>query len=206
VDPHYAACSTGFEQSPIDINHTLEADLPPLALDYKALGQEVLNNGHTIQVNVAPGSTLTLDGQVYTLKQFHFHAPSEDRVNGESFAMEAHLVHADAEGHLAVVAVLYRLGAENPTLAEVWGVSPKVAETKHALWSPIDPKGLLPKGQDYYLFSGSLTTPPCTEGVRWVVMKEPLTVSQAQVDTFIEMMHGPNNRPLQAVNARPLLR
>jgi carbonic anhydrase len=206
LDTKFRTCVSGVNQSPIDIHSTLDADLPPLRIRYEGRGTEILNNGHTIQVNVAPGSILTLEGRPFELKQFHFHAPSENLVDGESFAMEAHLVHADAEGHLAVMGVLYRLGKKNRALAELLADMPHEAGMTQALMSPMDPGGFLPRVGDYFRFNGSLTTPPCTEGVRWVVIKEPLTVSKEQVQAFQAVMHGANNRPVQAVNARPILR
>ncbi len=206
LDPAYAACAAGFAQSPVDVSGALDATLPPLVIDYQGLGQDVVNNGHTIQVNVAPGSTLTLDGRTFTLKQFHFHTPSEDKMNGESFAMEGHLVHADPEGHLAVISVLYRLGAENPVIAQVWNAMPERTDTPAAPPAPIDPAALLPTDKGYFRFDGSLTTPPCTEGVRWIVLKAPMTVSQSQVDRLTAAMHGANSRPVQPVNARVIAR
>ena len=206
LDTAFSTCASGVNQSPIDIRSTLDADLPPLRIRYEGRGTEILNNGHTIQVNVAPGSILTLEGTPFELKQFHFHAPSENTVDGESFAKEAQLVHADAEGHLAVMGVLYRLGKENQAMAEMLAYMPHEAGMKQALLSSIDPAGFLPRVGDYYRFNGSLTTPPCTEGVRWVVIKEPLAVSKGQVQAFQAAMHGANNRPVQEVNARPVLR
>jgi len=206
LDTAFSTCASGVNQSPIDIRSTLDADLPPLRIRYEGRGTEILNNGHTIQVNVAPGSILTLEGTPFELKQFHFHAPSENTVDGESFAMEAQLVHADAEGHLAVMGVLYRLGKENQAMAEMLAYMPHEAGMKQVLLSSIDPAGFLPRVGDYYRFNGSLTTPPCTEGVRWVVIKEPLAVSKGQVQAFQAAMHGANNRPVQEVNARPVLR
>ena len=206
LDTAFSTCASGVNQSPIDIRSTLDADLPPLRIRYEGRGTEILNHGHTIQVNVAPGSILTLEGTPFELKQFHFHAPSENTVDGESFAMEAQLVHADAEGHLAVMGVLYRLGKENQAMAEMLAYMPHEAGMKQALLSSIDPAGFLPRVGDYYRFNGSLTTPPCTEGVRWVVIKEPLAVSKGQVQAFQAAMHGANNRPVQEVNARPVLR
>ena len=206
LDPSYAPCAAGADQTPIDIEETIEADLPPLAIDYQSMGQEVVNNGHTIQVNVAPGSTVTINGVPFELKQFHFHTPSENEVGAKHYALEGHLVHADKDGHLAVIGVLYQLGDENPSIAQVWAASPKEAGTSQALATPVDPKALLPKDRDYYAFSGSLTTPPCTEGVRWMVLKAPLTVSQEQVAFLEQAVHGHNNRPVQPVNARLILR
>ena len=206
LDPKFAACASGVNQSPIDIASTIDAELPPIGVNYGTAGTEILNNGHTIQVNVAPGSTLSLDGKTFELKQFHFHAPSENTVDGKPYALEAHFVHGDADGHLAVIGVLFEEGAASPAIAALWEAMPKEAGAKHPLSTPVDPAALLPQSRDYYRYNGSLTTPPCTEGVRWLVMKAPLTVSKAQVEAFGAALHGPNNRPVQAVNARPVLR
>jgi carbonic anhydrase len=158
-----------------------------------------------VQVNYAPGSSIKIDGVSYELKQFHFHAPSENLIKGKSYALEAHLVHADKDGHLAVLALMFQEGAENKALARLWPSLPAHEGEKHALDQPFQVAQLLPAVRSYYRFSGSLTTPPCTEGVRWLVMKRPLTVSHAQVEMFTHLMHHPNNRPVQAVNARELL-
>ncbi len=152
LDPAFAACAAGFAQSPVDVSGAIDATLPPLVLDYQGLGQEVVNNGHTIQVNAAPGSTLTLDGRTFTLKQFHFHAPAEDQVNGESFAMEGHLVHTDPDGRLAVISVLYRLGTEDPVIAQVWNAMPESTDTQEAPPTPINPAALLPTDKGYFRF------------------------------------------------------
>jgi len=114
LDPSFATCKMGHNQSPIDISHPTLADLPELKFDYKAVPLSIINNGHTIMVNYAPGSTLTVGNKTYTLKQFHFHHPSEEHINGKGFDMVGHLVHADIDGHLAVVAILFRAGDSNP--------------------------------------------------------------------------------------------
>lgn len=206
LDPKFSICAAGLNQSPIDIASTIEAELAPLAIAYASAGNEILNNGHTVQVNVMPGSTLSVDGKAFELKQFHFHTPSENTIDGKPFALEVHLVHADAEGHLAVIGVMFEEGGANPTIEALWQTMPQEAGAKQPLTTPADPATLLPEGRDYYRFNGSLTTPPCTEGVRWLVMKTPLTVSKAQVETFAAAVHGANNRPVQNVNARPVLR
>ncbi len=206
LDPAYAACARGTHQTPIDIHDAVDADLPALAIDYRTLGYEVVNNGHTIQVNVAPGSSLTLDGVSYELKQLHFHTPSENEVDERHYAMEAHLVHGDKDGHLAVIGVLYREGPEDSAIARVWSESPKSTGPARTLSAPVDPNTLLPKGRNYYTFEGSLTTPPCTEGVKWIVLKEPLTVSKEEVAFLEQAMHGHNSRPVQALHARAVLR
>lgn len=205
LSPEYSACA-GKNQSPINLAGFIEADLKPIDLSYQPGGSEILNNGHTVQVNYAPGSTITVDGTPFALKQFHFHAPSENHIDGKSYALEGHLVHADKDGNLAVIALMYNEGAESKALAQIWAALPEKADTKGALSAAFDATQLLPAKRDYYRFNGSLTTPPCTEGVRWLVMKEPLTVSKQQIEQFSHAMGGhPNNRPVQTVNARPVL-
>ncbi len=206
LSPEYQTCGTGMNQSPIDLAAPVEADLAPLTLSYAKGGSEVVNNGHTVQVNYQPGSTLTVDGHRFTLKQFHFHAPSENHIGGKSFPMEAHLVHADDAGHLAVVAVMFEEAAANPTLEKVWAKMPAKAGQKNALANAVSVEGILPANRDYYRFNGSLTTPPCSEGVLWLVMKTPVTASAEQIEHFRHTMHHPNNRPVQPLNARAVMK
>jgi carbonic anhydrase len=202
--PEFRSCS-GKQQSPIDIRHATDKVLPPLHPAYRDGGFAVVNNGHTEQVEYAPGSSLTLDGVRYELRQLHFHAPSENRIEGKAFPLEAHLVHADRAGHLAVLAVMFEDGSENAALAQLWPKLPDKAGAKQELATPFAAASLLPSTLDYYRFIGSLTTPPCTEGVRWLVLKTPVPASKAQVGRFASLMHHPNNRPVQPVNARPVL-
>jgi carbonic anhydrase len=204
--PEYALCGTGKSQSPIDIRQTIEAELPALGLHYGAKASEVINNGHTIQVNVPEGSTLEIDGSEFMLKQFHFHAPSENLISGRSFPLEVHFVHADKAGNLAVIGVMFETGAGSAPLADIFGHAPASAGGKGTLAAPLDPAKLLPVNKDYYRFAGSLTTPPCSEGVRWLVMKQPITAGKAEVDAFNKLMHHHTNRPVQPVHARPVLR
>jgi len=206
VDAKNVMCALGRNQSPIDLADFVEADLKPLQIDYKAGAAEIVNNGHTVQVNYAPGSTLTLENRAFELKQFHFHAPSENRIGGKSFPMEGHLVHADKDGNLAVVAVMFRAGAANAVLEKAWAAMPAKAGDRAALPAGLNVLQMLPADRDYYRFNGSLTTPPCSEGVRWLVLKTPANVSQAQVDRFSGTLGFANNRPMQPVNARPVLR
>lgn len=204
LSPEYGDCA-GSNQSPIDLTGFIDAELEPIAFHYEAGGLEILNNGHTVQINVLPGDTITVEGTEFELKQFHFHVPSENLIHGESFPMEGHLVHADKDGNLAVVAVMVTEGAANEALAEAWAQMPEEGETV-ALTTNISPLGILPSVRDYYRFNGSLTTPPCSEGVRWLVMKQPITASAEQIEQFLDAMdHHHNNRPVQAVNARPVL-
>ena len=201
-----AICSTGVNQSPVNLSGFIESDLEPLGLSYKSGGNEVINNGHTIQVNYQPGSYLAINGGRYELKQFHFHSPSENHISGQSYPMEVHLVHASKEGNLAVVGVMFEEGQENKALSSIWAKMPINAGENNVLHSVISADDLLPANQDYYRFNGSLTTPPCSEGVLWLVMKESITVSKAQIEKFNQVMKHPTNRPVQAINARPILK
>ena len=142
----------------------------------------------------------------YRLLQFHFHAPSEHRVDGVAFPMEMHLVHAAPDGDLAVVAVMFTAGEGDSVLAELWQNVPRRVGENHVLASPLAPAALLPDDRDYYRLNGSLTTPPCTEGVTWLVMKQPLSASTEQITALSELLAGPNNRPVQPLNARVVLR
>jgi carbonic anhydrase len=204
LTPEFGQCA-GSNQSPVDLSGLVEAKLAPLVLHYQAGGNTVVNNGHTVQVGYAPGSTLQLDGTRFELKQFHFHAPSENLIEGKSYPLEGHLVHVSDKGEIAVVAVMFEAGKANPVLAAAWGELPAKVGESQALKAPLSAEQLLPESRDYYRFSGSLTTPPCSEGVRWLVMKQPVEVSQAQIDAFKAVMHHPNNRPVQPLNGRVVL-
>jgi len=195
----------GKNQSPINLTGFIEADLTPLTFNYKQGGEQVINNGHTVQVNYQKGSSLAIDGKSFNLLQFHFHAPSENHINGKSYPLEAHLVHADKQGDLAVVAVMFEQGESNDLLSKAWKTMPKHAGEQFSLPEKINVAKLLPKNRDYYRFNGSLTTPPCSEGVRWLVMKDPVTVSKTQLISFRGALHEANNRPIQATNARTVL-
>jgi len=206
LSPKYATCSEGKNQSPINVISSTDAKLPPLKLDYKKSSNEILHNGHTIQVNFDVGNTLIIDGMRFELKQFHFHTPSENHINSKTFPLEAHFVHLDKEGNIAVLAVMFKEGRANRELAKVWAKMPTKADEKGELKLTHIAKALLPKNKDYYRFNGSLTTPPCTEGVRWFVLKNPVTISKAQVEHFAHTMHHPNNRPIQPLNARVVVK
>lgn len=205
LSPKFGLCSSGRNQSPVNLTAPVKANLPPLTMSYGATGDEVLNNGHTVQVNFKPGNVLTVGAHRYELKQFHFHKPSENQINGKLFPMEAHLVHADADGNLAVLAVMIESGASNPMLQAVWAAMPEQADVKVALPKPVSAHDLLPAQHDHYQFSGSLTTPPCSEGVLWLVMKQPITASPAQIARFGQVMHHDNNRPVQPLYSRTVM-
>ncbi|MGH8700384.1 MAG: carbonic anhydrase [Burkholderiales bacterium] len=206
LDSKFAMCGLGRNQSPIDLAGFVEAELKPLKLEYQAGAADMVNNGHTVQVNYAVGSSLTVDGRTFELRQFHFHAPSENKVSGKQFPLEGHLVHADKDGNLAVVAVMFQEGAANALLAKLWEKMPAKAGDRNALPAGLSVSQMLPADRDYYRFNGSLTTPPCSEGVWWLVVKKPMTVSKAQVDQFSKAVGFANNRPVQPVYARPVLR
>ncbi len=199
------ACS-GKNQSPINLTGFVESGLSPIEFDYKQGGNEILNNGHTVQVNYEAGSSIKVDGQTFNLLQFHFHAPSENHIDGKSYPMEAHLVHADKDGNLAVVAVMFDKGEANKGLQQAWAEMPGHTGDKNQLSKAVSVDDILPENRDFYRFNGSLTTPPCSEGVRWLVMKEAMSASGQQIDAFANILQEPNNRPIQAVNARVILK
>lgn len=206
LKPDFTACAIGKRQSPINIEDgaTLQGPAEPLQFHYQASGASVVNNGHTIQVDMLGENFITLRGSNYKLVQFHFHHPSEERVNFKSFAMVAHLVHKNAEGQLAVVAVLLEPGATNAVINTVWTYMPLDSGDRVRMPADaLDLTTLLPTDQRYYQFLGSLTTPPCTEGVLWVVLKTPTTISREQIKLFSQLF--PNNaRPVQPLNNRPV--
>jgi len=203
--PEYSTCSSGKNQSPINLTKMIEGDLPALKVDYKVGGNEVVNNGHTIQLNYAAGSMISVGNHTFELKQFHFHSPSENTIEGHSYPMEAHFVHADKAGNLAVIAVMFKPGKHNAELEKAWEHMPHEAESKNELNNMVDANVLLPHDHAYYRFNGSLTTPPCSEGVNWYVMKYFDTASQEQINKFTHTMHHANNRPVQPVNARMVI-
>jgi len=201
----FATCTKGMNQSPINLTGMVKGDLPTLNIQYQPGGEGVLNNGHTIEVVYGVGSSMNVKNNQFELKQFHFHSPSENQIEGQSFPMELHFVNADEEGHLAVIAVMFKEGAYNPELAKVWQSMPKQVGQEKTLSALVNINQLLPKQHEYYRFNGSLTTPPCTEGVKWFVMKTPITASKAQIAQFVKTIPGGNNRPVQSVNARMIL-
>ena len=200
----YQRCS-GYNQSPIDIRNTVKAGLPALKFNYSATTQTIVNNGHTVQIDFTDGGILNLDGEAFTLKQFHLHTPSENQIEGKSYPMEAHFVHVNQAGALAVVGVMYEEGIENVHLAKLWQQLPKSVNVPEELSSKVKAEDFLPQKQDYYRFNGSLTTPPCTEGVRWMVFKKVETASAPQIKQFAELMHHNNSRPVQPIHARVIL-
>jgi len=204
LHPDYALCDSGLEQSPIDLTNPTEMDLENIVFEYSETNVNILNNGHTIQVNYDEGSSIEIDGQRYNLLQFHFHAPSEHTTDGNSYPLELHLVHSDDAGNLAVVGIFITEGEENEAFAPIWDHLP--AEKTDG---PIDTgtsfnaDGLLPEEQTLYRYNGSLTTPPCSEGVLWSVMTQPVEMSAEQIAAFTDIFDN-NNRPIQPLNERSL--
>ncbi|WP_238947600.1 carbonic anhydrase [Caldimonas brevitalea] len=204
LDPQFAACSTGRLQSPIDIRDATPAPLPPLEFGYGSISPAIVNNGHTVQVNVPPGHVLKVGERRYELQQFHFHTPSEERIQGRASAMVAHLVHRDAEGHLGVVAVLLQPGEQRSGFDAVFEHLPQRAgETLTVENLSLDLPSLLPATSRYFDYEGSLTTPPCSEGVHWMVLREPVRLSPRHIKAF-RRLYGSNARPVQPLNGRPI--
>lgn len=200
--PEFTTCATGSRQSPIDIRDGLAVDLDPIDFDYHAGPFAVIDNGHTVQVNVAPGNSIQVLGRRFELVQFHFHRPSEEHINGRQFDMVVHLVHKDPTGRLAVVAVLLERGSNaQPLVQTIWNNLPLEKGEEVAARASLDLNLLLPRERGYYTYMGSLTTPPCTEGVLWMVMQQPVTTSPEQIDIFARL-YPMNARPLQAASGR----
>lgn len=201
----YKLCSTGKMQTPINIDPTEDINITPLEFSYITDATDVINNGHTVQVNIANGSSVIIDGRTYNLKQFHFHTPSENNIKGKEFALEAHFVHATDHGELAVVAVVFQEGEANPVIDKIWEKFPlKLNEKTPLELSTNEIKAIMPKNKDYYKFIGSLTTPPCSENVKWNVFKTSMTISKDQVKQFFDVFGHSNNRPLQDTNGRKI--
>ena len=199
----FPTCGIGKAQSPIDIKGPFGKATQSIQPDYKEGPLKIVNNGHTIQVNVDPGSKLAIDKDSYDLLQFHFHRPSEEKVNGKPMAMVAHFVHKNQAGKLAVLGVLLNEGAENPTLKAVWANAPKSEGPEVVVPNArLNPAALVPKNLAYYSFEGSLTTPPCSEGVTFYVLKTPTAMSKEQVQAFPFKL---NARPVQPLNGRKIV-
>lgn len=201
LNPANAKCDSGNRQSPIDIRDGIRVDLDPIQFDYKPVNFSVLDNGHTIQVSPTAGNFINVSGKLFELIQFHFHRPSEERINGKLFEMVVHLVHKDREGRLAVVAVLLDFGEAHPVIQQVWNNLPLEKNEVVKAMSSLDLMQLLPKRGEYYTYMGSLTTPPCSEGVLWLVMKEVVHISPEQSSIFARL-YPMNARPIQNTAGR----
>lgn len=197
------ACASGQEQSPIDLTGGVDAEVSNIALHWKAGDWNVLNNGHTIQVEGKDGGYATIDGERFDLIQFHFHTPSEHTIDGRNYPMEVHFVHKNAEGRLAVIGVLMMPGGENPLFSTIMEKAPKEEGT--ASVGLIEQRGMIAPIDGVYRYQGSLTTPPCSETVLWTVLSTPILVSQKDVEAF-QALFPMNARPIQPVNRRYVLR
>jgi carbonic anhydrase len=201
MHPDWAACGSGVRQSPIDIRDGIKLDLDPIVFDYQASSFTVVDNGHTIEVALGRGSSITIMNRRYELQQFHFHRPSEERINGKSFEMVIHLVHRDEEGRQAIVALLLERGLAQKTVQMVWNNLPL---EKYEIVKPsiaLDAADLLPLQREYYTYMGSISTPPCSEGVLWMVMKQPVQLAPAQMALF-SRLYPYNARPTQPSSGR----
>ncbi len=214
LSPKWAVCSSGKMQSPIDIEKTARMDLPELRAEFKPAVlkivhhehmADVINTGHSIQVNYTEGDTLKVGGEEFQLLQYHFHSPSEHTVGGKHFPIEMHMVHKSANGKLAVVGVFIEEGKHNSAFDPVWSNLPSSKSVQHHLEHvTVDVNQLLPTSKTSYRYDGSLTTPPCSEGVKWIVMTDPVQISAQQINAFRNVMKD-NNRPVQPLNARKVV-
>jgi carbonic anhydrase len=219
----FAPCALGRSQSPVDLDRTYKTALPELTFTYQDAPLQILNNGHTIEevvaahgqgryprhgptVTAGAASGITIDGIWYALQQFHFHSPSEHTVQGKHYAMETHLVHQSMQGLIAVVAVFLTPGSPHAAIAQLWANLPADGEQERLVpQQSVNATALLPADRRYYRYYGSFTTPPCTEGVTWIVMKHPVAVAPEQIKHFQAALGFANNRPVQAQNFRFVL-
>jgi carbonic anhydrase len=208
LDPDYAACKTGKEQSPIDIRHAAAAQLPALKFDYHGGPLRIINNGHTaVRVNYPPGNGnfLLVGDTRYELTQFHFHRPSEETIHGKPYDMVIHLMHQSVDGKVAAVAVLLKAGRANSTVHELWEHMPQSESKETEIPGvQVNPAGLLPINRSYYTYRGSQTAPPCTEGVTWFVLKTPVEISAGEIRSFAAL-YPHDVRPPQPLNGRMIM-
>jgi carbonic anhydrase len=200
----FRVCDLGMEQSPIDLQGSIRAQTGAVSPAFQETPLAILNNGHTIQVNCAPGNYSTINGKRYDLVQFHFHHPSEHLLSGKRFDLELHFVHRSAEGNLAVLGVFIQPGAMNTALAPIWAALPREAGPVQQVGTTIRPGALLPASRSYFRYQGSLTTPPCSEGVLWTVFGSPIEASADQIKQFAQLFAN-NARPPQGLHRRFLL-
>lgn len=201
INSAWAKCNTGNRQSPIDLRDGMKVDLEQIAFDYRPSSFSEIDNGHTIQVTVGGGNFLTVGNMAYELQQFHFHRPSEERINGKGTEMVIHFVHRSYEGKLLVLAVLLERGKANPLIQTVWNNLPLEKQQTVSPSILLDPSEALPEKREYFTYMGSLTEPPCTEDVLWIVMKQTMQASPAQMALF-SRLYPLNARPIQQSNGR----
>jgi carbonic anhydrase len=204
LDPEYAPCKEGKEQSPIDIQSAEQVDLPAIRFEYKSGPLNIINNGYTaVRVDyVHSGDLLIVGDKRYELTQFHFHHPSEEYMHGRPYDMVLHLMHAASDGKVAGVAVLLKAGRANPTIDQLWEHMPKTAGPLEEIAGvEINPANLLPHDTSYYTYMGSQTAPPCSEGVTWFVLKTPIEISPEEINAFARR-YPHDVRPVQPLNGR----
>jgi carbonic anhydrase len=205
ITPAFKVCQLGLEQSPIDLADAVAGEPGNLEIVWQALPLRIVNNGHTIQVNAVSGSFCVIGATRYELQQFHFHHPSEHLLTGKPFDLECHFVHRSAGGDLAVIGVFIRPGDMNRALEPIWQAMPREAGPERDAGVTIDPGTLLPVQRNYYRYIGSLTTPPCTQGIAWTLLQQPIEASSEQIRQFASL-YANNARPIQGHNRRFLLR
>ena len=200
----FSTCKSGRVQSPIDITSSVAVDIAPITFVYSPSQLKIIDNGHTVQVNYQSGSFMIIGGKRYELKQLHFHHPSEEQINGKSYDLVAHFVHADNTGRLAVVAVLFTKGKSNPLIKTIFSYLPKSKGKEETADVTFNAADMLPDSHHYFTFPGSLTTPPCAEGVTWFVLETPTTLSSSELTLFTKV-YPHNARPVQPLNDRKVL-
>jgi carbonic anhydrase len=205
LDPEYATCKAGKEQSPIDIRDAQKTELPAVRFEYKSGPLKIINNGYTaVRVNYSRGNEnfLIVGDKSYELTQFHFHHPSEEYIHGKPSDMVIHLMHEASDGKLAAVAVLLKAGSANSTIQKLWKYMPQTAGKEEEIAGvEVNPAGLVPHETSYYTYMGSVTAPPCTEGVTWFVLKTPMDISAEEIGAFARL-YPHDVRPPQPLNGR----
>ncbi len=201
----FISCKVGRNQSPIDIDKTITVSPKKLKTFQRFPAVNIVNNGHTVQADFKAGNIMVVDTVMYEMKHVAFHTPSENTIKGKSFPLEAHFLHTDAKGNSAILAVMFEEGAENKALAKLWQQMPKTKVQPKKLSTKVLASDLTPRDKTYYRYNGSLTAPPCTEGVTWIVMKSAMTASKSQIAAFKKVMRHDNNRPIQPLYGRIVL-
>jgi carbonic anhydrase len=205
LSPAFKVCELGLEQSPIELNDAIAADPESVDIAWQPMKLRIVNNGHTIQVNATPGSFCTIGRTRYELQQFHFHHPSEHLLAGKPFALECHFVHRATSGGLAVLGVFIATGEANQALQPIWSAMPRREGPERDVGATVDPAALLPVDRSFFRYMGSLTTPPCSQGIVWTVLQQPIEASPEQIAQFAGL-YANNARPVQSQSHRLLLR
>jgi carbonic anhydrase len=207
LSPDYIACKIGKNQSPVNVTRTADANLPEIKMEYRMLiPGEIANNGRGLHLDLVSGGTITVDKNKYELKSITFHSPSEHIVDNFDFPLEAQFLHVNERNEKVIISLLYSPGPANPTLSNLIRELPAVGQTKRLGAKDVEDLEVTKTIKDYFHYNGSLTYPPCTEGIHWLVLKQPATVSKDQFNTIVKAMQSANRRPINPVNARIILR